>query len=74
VRPAAISEDDDQWAASIERWRSQSARIAGNAVEIIEVEEAEIGTLLRSERPLWQAIRREGLVIAGRTLSEMAKG
>jgi DNA-binding MarR family transcriptional regulator len=69
VRPSAISEDDPEWSESIARWEAHVRRISGNAVNRIEVAEDEVAKLMRSRRPLWQAIRREGVTLQGRPLT-----
>ena len=70
VRPAGLDEDDDQWADGIERWRSEVQSITGNPVEVLEVAEDEIASRLRSQRPLWGDIRREGRVVHGVGMDE----
>lgn len=73
VRPVSIDEYDESWADSVEQWRSRIFRVGGNAVEILEVGSDEVGARLSSRQPLWQDIRREGLVILGRSLNELAE-
>jgi hypothetical protein len=34
----------------------------------MEVDELEVSSLLRSRRPVWQDIRRDGVVVFGKTL------
>jgi predicted nucleotidyltransferase len=69
VRPSAISEDDPEWSESIARWEAHVRRISGNAVNRIEVAEDEVAKVMRSRRPLWQSIRREGVTLQGRSLT-----
>jgi len=71
VRPSAISEDDPEWSESIARWEAHVRRISGNAVQRIEVGEDEAANLMRSRRPLWQSIRREGIALQGRPLTDL---
>ena len=59
VRPDEISEDDEDWSASIERWRSEAAATAGNTVQILEVRTSEAQSGLRSNKQLWRDIRRD---------------
>ncbi len=68
VRPRSISEDDTAWSESIARWEAHVRRISGNALNRIEVAEYEVAKLMSSRRPLWQAIRREGVTLQGRAL------
>ena len=65
----AISEDDPEWSESIARWEAHVRRISGNTVNRIEVAEDEVAKLMRSRRPLWQAVRREGVTLQGRPLT-----
>jgi predicted nucleotidyltransferase len=71
VRPDSAAADDEEWASSVERWRQQAARLTGNRVEVIEVGEAEAARLLDSARPLWEDVRRDGVVVTGRPLAEL---
>jgi hypothetical protein len=71
VRPDGITEDDPAWNDSMLRWETHARRISGNTVNRIEVSEDEIPPLLRSRRPLWQAIRREGKLLLGTPLTEI---
>ena len=71
VRPSSVDEDDPAWAESVARWETHVRRISGNAVNRIEVGEDEASKLSKSRRPLWQAIRREGVVLQGRSLSDI---
>ncbi|HVC70330.1 MAG TPA: nucleotidyltransferase domain-containing protein [Acidimicrobiales bacterium] len=59
------------WMDEIAAWRDLARRLTGNEVEVVEVDERDIGTRLRSRRPVWSDIRREGIVIFGRTLDDM---
>ena len=70
VRPSAISGDDAAWSESIAGWEESVRRVSGNAVNRIEVGEDEVPKLMRSRRPLWQAIRQEG-VLQGTALAEI---
>jgi predicted nucleotidyltransferase len=71
VRPGGTIEDDPAWNDSILRWETHARRISGNTVNRIEVSEEEIPPLMRSRRPLWQAIRREGKLLLGTPLTEI---
>ena len=37
----------------------------------MEVDEFDVSLRLRSRRPVWQDIRREGIVVFGKTLQEL---
>jgi predicted nucleotidyltransferase len=59
------------WSEGVESWRHAARRLTGNEVEVMEVDERDIGLRLRSRRPVWLDIRREGIVIFGKTLDEL---
>lgn len=71
VRPIAITEDETGWSESIARWEAHVRRVSGNAVNRIEVAEDEVAKLMKSRRPLWQAIRREGIALQGLPLVDV---
>jgi predicted nucleotidyltransferase len=73
VRPVGVDESDEAWADSVEQWRSQIRRVSGSPVEVIEVGFEEIGARLRSGQAVWRDIRREGIVVHGRALDELAE-
>jgi predicted nucleotidyltransferase len=60
-----------EWFEGIGEWRRGARRLTGNEVEIVEVGEIEGSSLLRSRRPVWQDIRRDGVVVFGTTLEEL---
>ena len=72
VRPDSVDDDDHRWHAALENWRLQARRLTGNPIEIIEVAACDTSRLLRSRRPLWADIRRQGIVVHGQTLDELA--
>lgn len=59
------------WAEGVDEWRRVARRLTGNEVEVMEVDERVIGSRLRSRRPLWRAISKEGIVIFGQTLDDL---
>ena len=71
VRPDSIDEDDSSWSESLAGWEATVRRISGNAVNRIEVAENELPKLMKSRRPLWQAIGREGIVLQGKPLVDI---
>ncbi len=73
VRPVGVDESDEAWSASVEQWRSQIHRVSGNPVDVLEIGSDEIGARLSSRQPVWRDIRREGIVVHGRVLSELAE-
>lgn len=73
ARPVGVDESDERWADSIEQWRLQISRVSGNAIEILEVASEEIGARLSSRRPVWRDIRREGVVVHGRSIDQLVE-
>lgn len=71
VRPSAFRADDPAWGECISEWEDEVRSLSGNAVNCIEVTDEELPKLMRSRRPLWQAIRHEGVVLQGRPLAEV---
>jgi predicted nucleotidyltransferase len=74
VRPAGLDESDEAWSASVEQWRVTVRRVSGNAVEVLEVGSEEVAIHLTSRRQIWRDIRRDGLVVFGSTLDDLAAG
>jgi predicted nucleotidyltransferase len=74
VRAATVDEESDDWRREIESWRRTARRVSGNPVELVEVDEREIGRLLRSRRPLWRDVARDGVVVYGAPLAELRGG
>jgi len=71
VRPSPVDEDNSNWADSLAHWEAHVRRISGNAVNRIEVGEDEVAKLMKSRRPLWHAIRHEGVVLQGMPLADI---
>jgi predicted nucleotidyltransferase len=71
VRPNSISEDDQRWRAVVGEWIGQIRRLTGNQVEPVEVSDGEVGRLLRSRKPLWQDVQRDGIVVMGASLADL---
>jgi len=72
VRPTGVDEADEAWAASVEQWSNAVSRVSGNRVEVLEVGADEIAGHLASQRQIWRDVRRDGLVVYGRDLDELA--
>ena len=72
VRADDVDDDDEGWAQSIEEWRRQVRTFAGNDVEIIEATASEATRKLRGRSELWRNIKRDGIVVYGRALDELA--
>jgi predicted nucleotidyltransferase len=71
VRPDAVEDDDDRWRVAIDAWIARVRRCTGNRVELLEVSEAEAGRLLRSRKPLWLDVQRDGIVVFGSTPAKL---
>ena len=52
-------------------WRTEVRRIAGNPVEMLEVDVDEVAHKLASRSQVWIDIRREGRVVHGLTIDEL---
>ena len=70
VRPRGV-ESTPTWSEELEEWRHGARRLTGNEIEVVEVDERDIGSRLRSRRPVWLDIRREGIVIFGKSVDVM---
>ena len=73
VRPVGVDESGESWADSVEHWRSRIRQVSGNPVEVLEVGLEEVGARLSSRQSAWRDIRREGIVVHGRSLNELAE-
>lgn len=71
VRPAGIDADHDGWTRAIERWRTVVGRVAGNTVEILDVDADAIAAKLSGGSQLWRDIRRDGQVVFGKRLDAL---
>ena len=70
VRGSCI-DASSEWSEGLDEWRRSARRLTGNEVEVMEVGEFDVSLRLRSRRPVWQDIRREGIVVFGKTLQEL---
>ena len=73
VRADDVDDDDERWAESIDAWRRQVRALTGNEVEIIEATASEAVRKLRGRSELWRNIRRDGIVVHGRTLDALTE-
>jgi len=71
IRPPRVDEDDPEWRAAIGEWVEGVRRLTGNRVELLEVASEEASAKLRSKKQLWSDIRREGIVVHGRTVEDL---
>lgn len=72
VRPRDTDEDDERWLATLEAWRNQISRAAGNDVELLEVGENDLAGKLRGSAQVWRDIRRDGQLLHGKPLTQLA--
>ncbi|MDQ3677438.1 MAG: helix-turn-helix domain-containing protein [Actinomycetota bacterium] len=72
VRPSGTDEDDERWRESVNRLRLRAQRLTGNRVEIVETDATKVRGLLRGRTPLWLDVRREGIVVFGTGLADLA--
>ncbi|CAN5839216.1 hypothetical protein BH24ACT3_BH24ACT3_02290 [soil metagenome] len=72
VRPGGIDEVDEDWASSIEQWRTDVRRLTGNPVEVLEVSDDEAASRLTGRSQVWADIRRKGRVVHGLSLDRLA--
>jgi predicted nucleotidyltransferase len=73
VRPDSIDEDDDDWATALEAWRDEARAITGNTVEVIEVSLSDAGSKLRGRTEFWRNVRRDGVVVQGLSIDQLAE-
>jgi hypothetical protein len=71
VRPSAVAADDGGWRDAIAGWTTGAERASGNAVTLLEVDEADARRLLRSGTGVWSSIQREGRAVFGLTVDEL---
>lgn len=72
VRPPAAEGDDEGWIEQVEQWRTTVGRIAGKRVEVLDVAVDDARAKLASRSPLWRDVRRDGHVVFGEGVSELA--
>jgi predicted nucleotidyltransferase len=65
---------NSEWSEGMDQWCRAARRLTGNEVEMMEVDELDVGSLLRSRRPVWQDIHRDGIVVFGKSLEELQSG
>jgi DNA-binding transcriptional ArsR family regulator len=73
VRAAGVTEDDPTWDRAVAAWVERIGPLTGNPVNRIEIGIDEAPRLARSRAALWRAVRREGIVIFGRSLDDLAR-
>lgn len=71
VRPPDVGEEDDRWAAAVEGWRTAVRRLTGNRVQILEIDHSDISRRLRSTKPLWADVVRDGVTVYGAPIEDL---
>lgn len=71
VRRADVDEDDQRWNRTLGDWLIEARRATGNPVSHLEVSATEVPSRLRSRKPLWRAIQRDGVLLAGDSLQSL---
>jgi predicted nucleotidyltransferase len=72
VPPPEVTDDDPGWLDAIGHWTDRAARIAGNPVNLLVARADELPKLLRRRRTVWEEIARDGIVLAGLGVHELA--
>jgi predicted nucleotidyltransferase len=73
VRPAEADPESESWLAAIDQWTTKLRCLTGNSVEILEVGGDEVGEHLAGDRPVWRDIRRQGIVVFGRSFALLSE-
>jgi len=71
VRPTEVDEDDERWAASMHQLHTNGRCLSGNRLQVLEVGDQDVASLLESRRPLWIDIRHDGRLVYGASLDEL---
>jgi predicted nucleotidyltransferase len=71
VRANGVEEDDAAWRSAVLDWTERVRRLTGNDVGVVEVNQSEAARLLRSRKPLWLDVQRDGVVICGAGVAEL---
>jgi predicted nucleotidyltransferase len=71
VRADGIEEEDARWREGLAAWRDGLGRLTGNAVDVVEVSEPDAIRLLRSRKPLWLDVQRDGVAVFGADVAEL---
>jgi len=72
VQPSRVFWNDDAYMESLARWENAARRITGYPVELLTGDLEELPELLDRNGSVWQTVAAEGVVLAGRSLNELA--
>lgn len=73
VRPHGIEDADESWSTTLADWSEGVLRSTGNAVNVLELGEEEVGKIIGSNRPVWRAVVTEGKTVAGTDIRSLAR-
>jgi predicted nucleotidyltransferase len=71
VRADGIEEEDARWRESMAAWSDGLRRLTGNAVDVVEVSPPDAIRFLRSRKPLWLDVQRDGVAVFGADVAEL---
>ncbi len=71
VRRADVDENDERWGDALADWLVDARRVVGNPVNHLEIAATEVPARLRSRKPLWRDIVRDGVVLIGHPLETL---
>jgi DNA-binding MarR family transcriptional regulator len=74
VHPRGVPADDPRWADSLGQWCDRAAGISGNPVNLVLASVEELPDLLDRPGSVWQAARRDGVLLLGRDLGDLGAG
>jgi predicted nucleotidyltransferase len=71
VRPDTIDEDLEEWASSVESFRSSVESLSGNTVDLLEVTESRAADSLAAKTELWHSLATDGIVVFGTDVASL---
>jgi DNA-binding MarR family transcriptional regulator len=71
VRRADVDEDDERWNRTLGDWLIEARRATGNPVNHLEVSAAQVPSRLRSRKPMWRDVQRDGVLLYGKPLAQL---
>jgi predicted nucleotidyltransferase len=74
VRPRGVALDNDSWTDTLRHWADRSTRLAGNTVNLLDESIEDMPRLLGRRGSVWNEAMRDGILLAGTPLVELAQG
>lgn len=71
VRGDEIDQEDAAWLAGVERWSESVRALAGNRVEVIDVDRSEAQRKLSGRTSLWRDVATDAVVVYGETIDQL---